>query len=230
MDEIRAAEAGERFARFLDRATAVAAPALCPELRLHAARDLESLWAQHEAWTGRLGSPPPYWGVAWPGGQALARYLLDHPGVARGRTVLDFGSGSGLCAIAAARAGAGAVTAADADPFSRLAIAANARLNGVRVDTARADLLGAPARWELVVAGDVWYDRFLAQAVTPWLRALARSGATVLVGDIGRAHFPRTGLIELASYAIATSPSFERDVLSAARVWSVSPDATARRL
>jgi predicted nicotinamide N-methyase len=219
------------FSRFLRRATAIAAPELCPELRLHTASDLSLLWKDHESWIGRLGAAPPFWGLAWPGGQALARYVLDNASLIRDRTVLDFGSGCGICAIAAAKAGARRVEAADIDPYSRLAIGANARLNGARIAISETDVMAEEPRWDVVLASDLWYDRFLAERATPWLRSLAQAGTMVLLGDNGRAHFPRSGLVEQASYAIRTMQSLERDSVSVARVCEVRRiTSTASRL
>ena len=219
-----------RFLRFLREKTVPAAPPLCPELRLRTAPDLASLWSAHEQWLGTTGVAPPFWGIVWPGGAALARYIFDHPAHVEDRVVLDFGSGCGICAIAAARAGARRVYAADIDPYSRLAIESNARLNGVRVEVTADDVCGALG-WNVVLAADIWYERFLAQRVTPWLRSLAGTGATVLMGDIGRAHLPRSGLIERATYAIPTSQSLERHTVSIARVWEFRTAApTATRL
>jgi predicted nicotinamide N-methyase len=218
------------FAQFLRRATTTAAPELCPELRLHTAPDFASLWRDHESCIGRLGAAPPFWGHPWPGGQALARYILDRPWLLRGREVLDFGSGCGICAIAAAKAGARQVMASDIDPYARFAVRANSRLNSVRVVVMEKDVMTEEFRWDVVLAADVWYDRFLAEQVTPWLRSLAQRGTTVLLGDIGRAHFPRGGLVECASYPIQTMESLERDAVSVARVWEIRRGATASRL
>ena len=210
------------FPSFLRAATRICAPELCPEIRLHLASDLPGLWAEQEHWSGRLGLPPPFWGIAWPGGQALARYILDNPALVRDRSVLDIGSGSGLCAIAAAKAGARSVQAADTDAFARRAIAANARLNRVAVVALPDDLIGAPPRWDVMLAGDVWYEKFLAQRMTPWLRQSALGGARVLLGDHGRAFFPRTGVTELAHYEVRASQSLERETITMTGVWKIS--------
>lgn len=216
------------FLDFLDEATAIAPLALCPELRVHAACDLPSLWAALEAHLGRLGSAAPYWGIPWPGGQALARFVLDDPQLVRGRTVLDLGCGSGVCAIAAAKAGAALTIAADIDAFAGWATLANAALNAARVEVVTRDVIGEPPAWEVVLAGDLWYDRFLATRVTPWLRSLARDGCVVLLGDVGRAHFPRAGLVEQAVYEVATPEALERSAVIAARVWQFTrADAAA---
>lgn len=177
------------------------------------------MWAEHERWIGRPGLPPPFWGVAWPGGQAIARYILDHPDIVRGLSVLDVGSGSGVCAIAAAKAGARTVEAAETDAFSCQAIRANAEINGVRVALLHGDVIGALSRWDVVLAGDVWYERFLAGRMTSWLRELAAGGTRVLLGDLGRAYFPRAGSTELERYAVRSSQSLERENVTMARVW-----------
>lgn len=215
-------ESQQDFSSFLSAATHVAAPALCPEIALHLA-ELEVLWASQERWLGRTGLPPPFWGVAWPGGQAIARHILANPALVRGRRVLDIGSGSGLAAIAAARAGASAVEAADADAFARQAILANASLNRVRLLVADGELIGAPSRWDVVLAGDLWYERFLADRMTSWLRQLAGEGTLVLVGDPGRAYFPRAGLAELGCYAVRSSQCLEQEAVTVARVWRIGP-------
>ncbi|MEO7811992.1 MAG: 50S ribosomal protein L11 methyltransferase [Usitatibacter sp.] len=208
------------FDSLLRAATRIAAPPLCPELRLHLAGDLDALWAEQERRVGRTGLAAPFWGVAWPGGQALARHVMDNPVTVAGRSVLDLGSGSGLVAIAAARAGARVVEAADTDDFARAAIAANASLNQVALATLAEDLIGAPSRWDVVLAADLWYERFLAGRVTAWLSELAASGTRVLVGDRGRAFLRREGLEELQRYQVP-SPSFERDAVTATGVWQV---------
>ena len=211
------------FPEFLRRSTAIGPADLCPELRLHAARDLQALWRAQEDWQGRLGLAAPYWGVPWPGGQALARYILDHPSQLRGRSVLDFGSGSGICAIAAAKAGARRVEAADIDPYSLEAIAANARLNDVHVELVGEDLLGAPSRWDVVLAGDVWYEKFLAIRLASWLRSPALGATSKLLGDLGRAYFPRTGVVELARYPFPAAAPHERGTAGTVGVWSAMP-------
>jgi predicted nicotinamide N-methyase len=171
---------------------------------------------------GRAGLPPPFWAAAWPGGQAISRYVLDNAEGVRGLAVLDLGSGSGLCAIAAAMAGAGTVEAAEIDPFAREAIRANALLNQASIATIAEDIIGAPSRWDVVLAGDLWYERFLASRVTSWLCSLAREGTAVFLGDSGRAFFPRTGAVCLARYEIPTSPSFEREDFTMTGVWKVA--------
>ncbi len=178
------------------------APALVPEIELHVADDVVALWEALEAERGTPGEEPPFWAAAWPGGLALARYVLDHPGVVAGRAVLDLGSGSGLVAVAAARAGAGTVTASEIDPFGQAAIGVNAAANGVAgIDVVGDVLDAAPPAGAVVLAGDVCYDRAMTERVLPYLERAARGGA-VLVGDPGRPYLPHRRLRKLAGYDI----------------------------
>jgi predicted nicotinamide N-methyase len=182
-------------------------PPLVPEVRLHLASEVLPLWTKTEEELGRQGVPPPYWAFAWAGGQALARYVLDHG--AEGEKVLDFGSGSGLVAIAAKKAGAASVLAADIDPFSAAAIRQNAIDNDVVLDVTTDDVIGRNDPWTLILVGDMCYERPLAERLTQWLRDHARAGGTVLVGDPGRSYFPKTGVEKLASYDVPTSRDLE---------------------
>jgi len=209
---------------FVDAQTIVAAPPLVPEITLHLASEVTPLWQATEATLARDNLPPPYWAFAWPGGQALARYVLDHRDVVEGRRVLDFAAGSGLVAIAAAKAGANHVTASEIDPFALAAIERNARRNGVRVVIASQDLTAAPPeRWNVVLAGDVCYERPMAERVTPWLREAAKAGALVLIADPGRAYLPDAGLEELARYVVPTSRDLEDRSERETRVLRVLP-------
>jgi len=217
-------EARRDPAAFIRANTAVAAPPLVPEIRLWLASEAVALWQAGEAELAATGLPPPYWAFAWAGGQALARYLLDHPEQAAGKRVLDFAAGSGLQAIAAAKVGAAAVTANEVDPFAAAAIGLNAALNGVAVAVLEGDLIDHPgAGWDLVLAGDVFYERDLAARVEPWLRRLAAAGATVLVGDPVRGFLPKAGLARLAAYAVKTDRALEDTDLRNAAVWQLLP-------
>jgi predicted nicotinamide N-methyase len=161
------------------------------EIRLHLAGDVLGLWQRTEDERG-TGQPPPFWAFAWPGGQALARYVLDHPDLVAGRRILDLGSGSGLVAIAAAMAGAAAVLASEIDVLAAAAIRLNARANGVPVPTVLGDVLNGDGEGaQVVLAGDVWYSRPLAERVLGLIERARARGASVLVGDIGRAFLPR---------------------------------------
>jgi predicted nicotinamide N-methyase len=175
-----------------------------PEVRLHLAEDAIVLRARLEAQAGKVEAPP-FWADAWAGGQAIARYVLDHPGVVAGRRVLDVASGSGLVAIAAAAAGAAAVTANDIDRYAVAAIALNADANEVAVDIIRGDLLdGDGGDAEVVLAGDVFYSRPIAGRMLAFLRRAAARGARVLIGDPGRAYLPYGGLQVVANYQVCT--------------------------
>jgi predicted nicotinamide N-methyase len=190
-----------------------------PEISLHVADEATELWRRTEEELGQLGLPPPFWAFAWAGGQALARYLLDHPEAVRGRRVLDFASGSGLVAIAAAKAGAAEVDACDIDPFAIAAIGINAAANGVGVAAVEADLVGRDGGWDTVLAGDVCYERDLAQRATGWLFGLSRRGATVLIGDPGRSYLPNDRLEAVATYRVPVTRSLEDSDVKQSTVW-----------
>jgi predicted nicotinamide N-methyase len=183
----------------LDRLRLVEAP-LVPEVRLHLAQDPIVWWARMEAEVG-AALTAPFWATAWPGGQALARYVLDRPVTVVGRRVLDVASGSGLVAIAAGLAGAAEVTANDIDPYALSAIRLNARANGVAVSPCPGDLLdGDGGDADVVLAGDVFYSEAVAKRMGPFLHRAAARGAQVLIGDPGRAHLPRDRMTIMASY------------------------------
>ena len=206
-------------AAFVWANTAIGAPPLVPEIRLHLASEITPLWHATEASLAEAQLPPPYWAFAWAGGQALARHILDHPDLVRDRGVLDFGAGSGLVAIAAALSGA-RVTAAEIDPFAAAAISLNATLNAAEVAITRADVIGRePAPWEIVLAGDMCYERPLAERLTGWLRTLAARGVLVLLGDPGRAYLPSEGLEALARYDVPTTLELEDRTSREGVVW-----------
>lgn len=191
-----------------------------PEISLHVADEATELWQRTEEELGEIGLPPPFWAFAWAGGQALARYILDHPETVRGRRVLDFASGSGLVAVAAMRAGAAEVTACDIDPFAIAAIGLNAEANGVSAITPlQADVVGQDRGWDAVLAGDICYERDLAQRVTDWLFALSRRGATVLIGDPGRSYLPKDRLENLAIYEVPVTRTLEDSDIKKSSVW-----------
>jgi predicted nicotinamide N-methyase len=211
----------DRLRAFVLATTELRRPDDVPEVRLHLARDLTALWARTEAELGRPGLEPPFWATAWAGGRALARYLLDSPDSVAGRSVLDLGSGSGLCAIAAALAG-GTVTAADVDDLSLAAIALNAAANGVSVRRVHRDLLAAePPDVDVIVAGDVWYERTMSARMLAWLRSARRRGSRVLLGDPGRAYLPEEGLRPLARYPVTADLDLESAAVTHARVFAL---------
>ena len=212
-------------AAFVRCNTAITAPPLVPEIRLHLATEITPIWQATEDTLARSGLPPPFWAFAWAGGQALARYLIDHSAEVTGRSVLDFGAGSGLVAIAAAKAGATAVLAAEIDPFAAAAIAANAALNDVDITVQTEDLLDTvDACWEVVTAGDVCYERPMADRVMGWLRGMAACGSLVLLGDPGRSYSPSQGLLERGRYLVPTSRELEDRDCREAVIWQVLPE------
>lgn len=206
---------------FIRAHTVPASPPLVPELKLHLATEITPLWQATEAWLAREGIEPPYWAFAWAGGQALARHLLDRPDTVRGKRVLDFGAGSGLVALAAACAGA-TVEAAELDPMAASAIRLNATLNGLTLSVTTGDVIGRDGGWDVVLAGDMFYERKLAAAALPWLRGLVARGALVLLGDPGRAYLPETGLAEVAVYTVPTTRELEDRETREGRIWRLS--------
>jgi predicted nicotinamide N-methyase len=200
---------------------------LVPEIRLHLAAEPIGLWQRTEQDLGRTGLPPPYWAFAWPGGQALARYLLDHPGVVAGRPVIDLASGSGVVAIAAARAGAATVTAYDVDPLAVAAIAVNAAANDVSVTGVCEDILQpggppSPAAGVVLVA-DAFYQRELAASVLSFLDGARARGAAVLAADLGRAYLPRARLTALRAYDVPGLAAVEDQDVRTTTIWALSP-------
>lgn len=203
--------------------TTLEPPPHTPELRLHVAAEITPIWKMTEEALAEIGLPPPFWAFAWAGGQALARYVLDHPDVVAGKGVIDFASGSGIVAIAAKTAGAARVLAADIDPFCEAATELNAAANGVALEFTDANLLDAPApAWaEVILAGDICYEKPLAERVLAWLGAARARGATVLIGDPGRSYFPRQGLDKLAEYQVPTTRELEDMEVKKTAVWAL---------
>jgi len=208
-------------AAFVRQHTTVRAASAVPEIVLHQADDAIGLWERTELAAGGAQLPPPFWAFAWAGGQAVARYLLDHPDVVRGRRVLDLAAGGGVTAIAAALAGASAVTATEIDPAAVEALALNAALNHVAVDAVCRDVLDEPVPdVDVVTAGDVFYNRDMAARVLAFVQRAAATGGAVLVGDPGRAYVPRADLVELARYDIPVTLDLESAEIKATRVWT----------
>lgn len=209
-----------REAAFVRANTVIATPPLVPEIRLHLATEITPLWQATEALLAREQLPPPYWAFAWAGGQALARHVLDHPALVRGKRVLDIGAGSGLLALAAAKAGAAEATAAEIDAFAAAAIALNAGLNALSVTLETGDVIGRlPVPWQVVLAGDMCYERPLAERLMHWLRGLAQDGVDVLLGDPGRNYLPKNELAPLACYEVPTSLELEDRTSRDGVVW-----------
>jgi len=204
---------------FIRGNTDVLSPPHVPEVKLRLATEAHDLWLKTEEELEAIGLPPPFWAFAWAGGQGLARHVLDHPALVAGKTVLDFASGSGLVGIAARMAGASKVLAADIDPWSETAIRLNAGLNGVTLDHTSDDLIGRDGGWDVVLAGDVFYDRGFAGLLIPWFSALAARGASVLVGDPGRAYCPRERMEALATYTVPVTRALEDSEVKKTTVW-----------
>ncbi|MDX3806660.1 class I SAM-dependent methyltransferase [Bosea thiooxidans] len=192
------------------------------ELSLHVAEEATELWQKTEDELAVIGLPPPFWAFAWAGGQALARYLLDNPEIVSGRRMLDFASGSGLVAIAAMKAGAASVEACDIDAFAAAAIGLNAEANGVAVTARLEDLVGRDEGWEVICAGDVCYERSMAEAVIGWLGDLSRRGATVLIGDPGRSYLPKDKLEAVATYEVPVTRALEDAEIKRSSVWRLA--------
>ena len=194
-----------------------------PGISLWLADEVTPLWRLTEEELGEIGLPPPFWAFAWAGGLGLARWLLDHPREVAGQRLLDFAAGSGLVGIAAMKAGAASVLCADIDPFCESAVTLNANANGVVVAFTGADLLEAPPPdVDVICAGDVFYDRAMAERVLAWLTAAAERGTRVLVGDPLRTYFPKSGLDLLAEYEVPTTRELEDSAVKRTRVWSLA--------
>lgn len=201
--------------------TRLASTPLLPEVKLHLASQVTPLWEATEETMAKQGLPPPYWAFAWVGGQAVSRYLLDNPKTVQGLRVLDFAAGSGVAGIAAAMAGAASVEAAEIDAFAGAAIQLNAKANGVEVTVCLDDLVGSERRWDVVLAGDVCYERPMAERVFAWLLKLKGQGARILLGDPGRAYLPKEGIAELARHDVPTTKDIEDKDMRTAVVYEV---------
>lgn len=209
-------------ARFIRDNTRLQPVSHTPEVSLWLADEVTPIWRLTEEELGEMGLPPPFWAFAWAGGQALARWLLDHPQAVEGCRVLDLATGSGLVGIAAMKAGAASVLAADIDPYCAAAVAANAEANGVEITFTADNLLEAPpAAFDLICAGDVFYEGPMAAAMLAWLKQARAAGSSVLVGDPGRTYFPKEGLSLLAEYRVPTTRELEDQEVKRTRVWSL---------
>ena len=216
-------------AAFIRNNTALLPSPLVPEIRLHLATEAVPLWQLTEEALQEKGLPPPFWAFAWAGGQALARYVLDNPDVVRGKRVLDFATGSGLVAVAAAMAGARSVLAVDVDPFSIAAVELNANANGVAVTVGGDDIVGqALPETDILLAGDICYEQPLAGRVESWFRDLVRTGVPVIMGDPGRNYRPTGGMQRLAHYAVPTTRELEDNDVRATDVWLFEAEAEAQ--
>jgi predicted nicotinamide N-methyase len=211
---------------FIRKNTALETPVMVPEFRLWLATEYVPIWQATESWLEEQNVDPPYWAFCWPGGQAVARFLLDNPERVRGKKVIDFAAGSGVSSMAAARAGAAEVIANDIDLLSLIAARLNAEANGLTVATSADDWLAGPdamPQADVVIAGDVCYEKEMSVRALAWLRGHANAGRLVLLGDPGRNYFSAQGLEELARYEIPTSLQLENRGMRETVVWRVLP-------
>jgi predicted nicotinamide N-methyase len=192
---------------------------LVPEVSLYCAENAYDVWSLID--DGDESAQMPFWSFPWAGGQALARYILDHPDVVAGRHVLDLAAGSGLVAIAAALAGASYVTANDIDPYAAAAQEMNAKANGVQLKVVMGDVLDDETNAEVVLAGDVCYERELSDRVLAFLTRAQVGGADVLLGDPGRTYLPRERLAEVASYDVPTTLALEDQQTKRTIIWTL---------
>ena len=207
---------------FIRDNTRLQAPPHTPELSLHLADEITPIWKLTEEALEEIGLPPPFWAFAWAGGQALARYILDHPETVAGKRVIDFATGSGIVAIAAMKAGAASVLAADIDVFCQAAVGLNAEANGVAVGFTEVNLLDAPPpETDVLLAGDICYEKPMAEAVMDWLRQGRAAGAAVLIGDPGRTYFRKDDLVKLAEYQVETTRELEDFAVKRTSVWTL---------
>jgi predicted nicotinamide N-methyase len=222
-EPLRGEDPGAGHARFIRANTLLISPPLVPEIRLHLAEESLPIWRKTEEELGEMNVPPPYWAFAWAGGQALARYLLDTPELVAGEAVLDLGSGSGLAGIAALRAGARSALAADIDSMALAACRLNAEANGVALEVTARDLLASvPDRaYSVVLVGDLFYERELAERVLAYIEAARKAGATVLIGDPQRSYFPRDRFLRAAEYSVPVTRELEDAEIKRTAVWQV---------
>lgn len=213
---------GPDFRRFILDNTSILSPPHVPEIHLHLAEEAHNLWHRTEEELQAIGLEPPFWAFAWAGGQGLARHVLDNPASVRGKHVLDFATGSGLVAIAAMTAGAKSVLAADIDPFTRDAVALNAMLNGFEIPHTAENLVGTDQGWDIVLAGDVFYDRHISDLLQPWFDELSTRGATILIGDPGRAYLPKSRLEMLSEHQVPVTRALEDQDIRRTVVWYYS--------
>lgn len=199
--------------------TGLQVPPHVPEISLYLADEAHDLWHKTEEELATIGLPPPFWAFAWAGGQGVARYIIDNPQTVTGKTVLDFASGSGLVAIAAMKAGAISVTASDIDPFALPAIEINAAANSVAITPTRTDLIDQDHGWDVVLAGDVFYEKPLADRLIPWFAKLSTRGARIIVGDPGRFYLPKERLEQLAVYTVPVTRALEDAEVKRTTVW-----------
>jgi predicted nicotinamide N-methyase len=205
---------------FVRQNTSLLAPPLVPEVQLHLAHKAVPIWQKTEEELGEIGLPPPFWAFAWAGGQALSRYVFDHAHLVTGKRVLDLATGSGLVAIAAKKAGARSVLAADIDLFACAAARLNAEANAVTIDVTDADLLQhRPPPFDVILVGDLFYEKDLAERVHVWLSDAKQAGTPVLIGDPGRSYLPKSSLHHVVDYNVPVTRDLEDAEIKRTAVW-----------
>lgn len=195
------------------------APPHVPEIKLYLADEAHALWQKTEEELAAIGLPPPFWAFAWAGGQGLARHILDNPHLVAGKSVLDFATGSGLVGVAALKSGAASVLAADIDPFCESAVALNAAANGVEMAFSRDDCVDTDDGWDVILAGDVFYEKPFAERLTNWFETLTRRGAEIYIGDPGRSYLPKDRLEKMAIYEVPVTRALEDAEVKKTTVW-----------
>ncbi len=207
--------------KFIIENTTILAPPLVPEIKLHLAHEALPIWQKTEDELGEIGLPPPFWAFAWAGGQALARYILDNPEIVEGKHVIDMASGSGLVAIAAMLAGAKSVLAADIDHFALAAMAINAELNKVQLKITADDLLAIPPpQTDVLLVGDMFYEKTTADRCLAWLRQA--HGTAIFIGDPGRSYLPQSALTKIIEYSVPVSRDLEDAEIKKSAVWKLN--------
>ena len=215
--------AADDYRGFILANTKLMQPPLVPEVRLYLAEESLPLWEKTEEQLGEINVPPPFWAFAWAGGQALARYVLDHRNCAAGKQVVDLGAGSGLCAIAASLAGASDVLAADVEAFAGHAMALNAQANGVTIRVTTDNILERNnARADLLLIGDLFYERELSEQVISFATRVRKAGAEVLIGDPRRSFFPIDRFEQVAEYSVPVTRALEDSEIKRTAVWRLS--------
>lgn len=210
-------------AAFVRANTSILSPPLVPEIKLHLAHEALPIWQKTEDELGEIGLPPPFWAFAWAGGQALARYILDTPSTVLGRRVIELASGSGMVGIAAMKAGAKSVLAADIDLFSEAAIKVNAELNDVSLSITSDDLLADPVpNADVILVGDLFYEKGVAERCLAWLELAQVKGIDVLIGDPGRSYLPKGRLVKVAEYSVPVSRDLEDAEIKQTAVWRLA--------
>lgn len=212
------------FAAFIAANTEIVLPPLVPEINLRLATEITPIWQATETELDRIGIPPPFWAFCWPGGQALARYVLDTPELVRGKRVLEFAAGGAVSGIAAAMAGAAEVVANDIDAMAVIAAQTNAALNEVTLTPSTDNYLDrtTPSGCDVILAGDIFYEQSPAVEIEAFLRREAAAGALVLIGDPGRKYLPIEGLEEIMRYEVPTSLELEDREMRDGIVWRVT--------